>query len=199
MSTTKKRYVMHNQKCYACGKPQGSLFLGYDPHTLKSYCLKNCRNAKEIPEVDLIPMDNDSLLASIQKNYSGYTEEMITSLLGKTASVRLQPAHIMHLMKVANLEGYDKIQATLVNIIENDMKERNLDYLDLTDTSERVPVVEEEEEELEPENDYDYEESPEEVEQPEPVKLKTEKKTVVVNKKEEKPEVEEDGEDEFTF
>ena len=199
MSTTKKRYVMHNQKCYACGKPQGSLFLGYDPHTLKSYCLKNCRNAKEIPEVDLIPMDNDSLLTSIQQNYSGYTEEMITSLLGKTASVRLQPAHIMHLMKVANLEGYDKIQATLVNIIENDMKERNLDYLDLTDTSERVPVVEEEEEEEDPVVEF-FEEAPEEVEQPEPVKLKTEKKTVVVNKKEEKPEVEEnEGEDDWEF
>ena len=183
---TKRRYIMHNQKCYACGKPQGASFLGYDPRTLKSYCLKNCRKPKLIPQgIELIPMDNDSLLAAIQENYTGYTEEMITSLLGKTASVRLQPAHIMHLMKVAELEGFDKIQATLVNIIENDMKERNLDHVQLDDSEIEAP------EEVEPEEEeYTPEPEPEE---PKTVEVKVDDKPVEVK------EVVQDEEDDFSF
>ena len=154
-TTTKKRYIMHNQKCYACGKPQGASFLGYDPRTLKSYCLRNCRNSKAIPkDITLIPADNDSLLAAIQKTYTGATEEMILSLMGKTASVRLQPAHIMHLMKVAELEGFEAVQHTLVNIIENDMKERNLDHVileDMNSSDSYEPEYEEDEPEFEPE------------------------------------------------
>ena len=169
--TTKKRYVPHNKKCYACGKPQGQMFLAYDPRTLKSYCTRNCRNSKDIPQdIELVPVTDTNLLEIIAEYYSGFTQEMMLSLLGKTASVRLQPAHIMHLMKIAEHEGLDKIQNTLLNIIENDMKERNMDHVNLTDVEEF--------------------ESPETIYEPEPEELEEEAE----------PEVKkEEDEDEFTF
>lgn len=188
--TTKKKYVPHNKKCYACGKPQGQMFLGYDPRTLKSYCLKNCRKQSEQPQgIELVPMTSENLLEIIAEYYDGYTEDMLLNLLGRTASVRLAPAHIMHLLKVAELEGIDKIQNAMVNIIEHDMMERNLDYINLTamedlDTEETI-----------------YEPEPEEIEE-EPVvevvkeKPKKQKKTEPEEVKEEP--LEDDGDD-FSF
>ena len=142
----RKIYVPHNKKCYACGKPQGNTLMGYDPRTLKTYCSKRkCRNQDEIPkDIELIPVDTDSLKEAIHSHYFGDTEEMILSLMGKTASARLDPAHIMHLMKVAEINGFDKIQHTLVDIIENDMKERNLDHVILSESD--FNEIEEEEE-----------------------------------------------------
>ena len=141
----RKIYVPHNKKCYACGKPQGASLMGYDPRTLKTYCNKRkCRNQDQIPkDIELIPVDTDSLKAAIHDHYFDGTEEMILSLMGKTASARLDPAHIMHLMKVAEIKGYDKIQHTLVDIIENDMQERNLDHVVLSESD--FSEVEEEE------------------------------------------------------
>ena len=146
----RKIYVPHNKKCYACGKPQGNTLMGYDPRTLKTYCSKRkCRNQDEIPkDIELIPVDTDSLKEAIHSHYFGDTEEMILSLMGKTASARLDPAHIMHLMKVAEINGFDKIQHTLVDIIENDMKERNLDHVILSESD--FNEIEEEEEVVTP-------------------------------------------------
>ena len=146
----RKIYVPHNTKCYACGKPQGQSLMGYDPRTLKTYCMKRkCRNQDEIPkDIELVPVDTDSLKESISQHYFGDTEEMIFSLMGKTASARLDPAHIMHLMKVAEINGFDKIQHTLVDIIENDMKERNLDHVILSESD--FNEIEEEEEVVTP-------------------------------------------------
>ena len=167
--TTKKRYVPHNKKCYACGKPQGQMFLAYDPRTLKSYCTRACKNSKDIPQdIELVPVSDENLLEIITEYYSGYTEEMILSLLGKTASVRLQPAHIMHLMKIAEHEGMDKIQSTMINIIEHDMKERNMDHVNLTDVEEF--------------------ESPETVYEPEPEETEEEPKEPEVKKEEDEDE-----------
>lgn len=144
----RKIYVPHNKKCFACGKLQGHSLLGYDPRTLKTYCAKRkCRNQDQIPtDIELVPVDTEELKAAISHHYWGDTEEMILSLMGKTASARLEPAHIMHLMKVAEVHGLDKIQHTLVNIIENDMVERNLDHVILSESDfNELEEVEEEE------------------------------------------------------
>ena len=132
----RKIYVPHNNKCYACGKLQGHTLLGYDPRTLKTYCSKRkCRNQDQIPtDIELVPVETEALKESISHHYWGDTEEMILSLMGKTASARLLPAHIMHLMKVAEVHGLDKIQHVLVNIIESDMAERNLDHVILSES-----------------------------------------------------------------
>lgn len=125
------RYIAHNQKCYACGLHKGAAFLGYDIPTMKTFCLKNCKNPSDIPKRKLIPVTNEDLNTAIVKNFSGNVEETFNNLLGKVASVRLQPAHIMHILKIAEVHGFEKIQHTLVNIIESDMAERNMDHVEL--------------------------------------------------------------------
>lgn len=172
----RKIYVPHNSKCYACGKPQGSSYLGYDPRTLKTYCVKRkCRNKEAIPtDIELVPVDTDSLKEAVHDHYHGNTEEMILSLMGKTASARLLPAHIMHLMKVAEVYGLDKIQHVLVNIIEADMEERNLDHVILS------------------ESDFSDLEEEEQVQEQAPTPKEEPKPKV-------KEEVEAEEDDEFTF
>jgi hypothetical protein len=131
MTTTKKKYIQHNKQCFACGQEKGAAFLGYDIKTLKTYCLNKCKNKQAIPAVELVPATNEELVSAIVGNYSKDDEEAIMSLLGKVASTRLKPAHILHVMKIAEMEGTPSIQATLLNIIEADMDARNMDHVEL--------------------------------------------------------------------
>jgi hypothetical protein len=144
--TTKKKYIQHNKQCYACGQEKGASFLGYDIKTLKTYCLNKCKNKQAIPAVELIPATNEELVSAIVGNYSKDDEEAIMSLLGKVASTRLRPAHILHVMKIAEMEGLPSIQATLLNIIEADMNARSMDDVELESFgTEREPEEEMEE------------------------------------------------------
>lgn len=129
------RKVQHNTRCFACGLEKPSNFLGYDIATMKTYCLKNCDNPGATGNIDLIPVTDEDLKSEIVKNFPDNVQETFNALLGKVASVRLQPAHIMHILKIAERDGLEKIQHTLVNIIEADMKARNVDYVQLTDTN----------------------------------------------------------------
>ena len=143
MTTTKKKYIQHNRKCFACGQEKGASFLGYDIKTLKTYCLNKCKNKQAIPAVELVPATNEELVSAIVGNYSKDDEEAIMSLLGKVASTRLRPAHILHVMKIAEMEGLPSIQATLLNIIEADMNARSMDDVELESFgSEREPEEE---------------------------------------------------------
>jgi hypothetical protein len=142
--TTKKKYIQHNKECFACGQEKGASFLGYDIKTLKTYCLNKCKNKQAIPAVELIPATNEKLVSAIEGNYSKDDEEAIMSLLGKVASTRLRPAHILHVMKIAEMEGLPSIQATLLNIIEADMNARSMDDVELESFgTEREPEEEE--------------------------------------------------------
>lgn len=129
--TTKKKYIQHNKQCYACGQEKAASFLGYDIKTLKTYCIGNCKKKKDIPAVELVPATNEDLVSGIVSNYSKDDEDAIMSLLGKVASTRLRPAHILHIMKIAEMEGMPSIQATLLNVIEADMETRNMDHVEL--------------------------------------------------------------------
>lgn len=146
MTTTKKKYIQHNKQCFACGQEKGASFLGYDIKTLKTYCISKCKNKEAIPTPYLIPATNEDLISGIVANYSKEDEEAIMSLLGKVASTRLKPAHILHVMKIAEMEGTPSIQATLLNIIEADMEARNMDHVELESFGlEREPEEEENE------------------------------------------------------
>jgi hypothetical protein len=158
--TTKKKYIQHNKECFACGQEKGASFLGYDIKTLKTYCLNKCKNKQAIPAVELIPATNEELVSAIVGNYSKDDEEAIMSLLGKVASTRLRPAHILHVMKIAEMEGLPSIQATLLNIIEADMETRNMDHVELESFGlDREP----EEEELMEVDPSDYARTKEEI------------------------------------
>lgn len=127
------RYIQHNQKCFACGLHKAPAHLGYNIETMKTYCTEKtpCEKAYLIPAGELIPVTNEDLLASITENFTEDVQETFNRLLGKVASTRLQPAHIMHVLKTSKAEGLTSIQATLVNIIEADMKARNVDHIQI--------------------------------------------------------------------
>jgi hypothetical protein len=145
MMTTKKKYIQHNKECFACGQEKAPSFLGYDIKTLKTYCLNKCKNKQHIPAVQLIPATNEALISGIEGNYSQEDEDAIMGLLGKVASTRMRPAHILHVMKIAEMEGLPSIQATLLNIIEADMAARSMDDVELESFGqEREPEEEDE-------------------------------------------------------
>ena len=203
--TTKKKYIQHNKECFACGQEKGASFLGYDIKTLKTYCLNKCKNKQAIPAVELIPATNEKLVSAIEGNYSKDDEEAIMSLLGKVASTRLKPAHILHVMKIAEMEGTPSIQATLLNIIEADMDARNMDHVELESFGlDREP---EEDEFVADVNPSDYLRTEGEIKEMHEEDLKTLKEMreksepikVVINEKPIEPAKEEESDDDNPF
>lgn len=137
-----KKHIPHNKICYACKSERGRSHMGYDIRTLKTYCMKNCPNEELIPSVPLIPFTD--LVSEIVATYSEEVEESLMARMGTIVSTRLQPAQVMHLVKLMDLEGLPSIQATLINIIEADMESRSLDHVELEGNDGSKPEVEEE-------------------------------------------------------
>lgn len=176
-----KKHVPHNKICYACRTERGRTHLGYDIQTLKTYCLKNCPNEDMIPSVPLIPVTE--LVNEIVSTYSEDVENSLMKLMGTIASTRLQPAHIMHLVKLQEMEGLPSVQATLINIIEADMDARSMDDIELERNEGAKPEPEEVKEVVKP--------KPAKKKKPEPKVVEPEPEVI------EEEEVEDD--DEFTF
>ena len=125
--------IKHNKTCFACGLKKSPSFLGYDMRTMKTYCMRHCEKPEAIPDVKLVPATDEELMEAMYANYDEETATIFRNQAGGTVSARVDPVHIMHIMKVAAVAGTDAINQTLINIIENDMKHRNLDDVILMD------------------------------------------------------------------
>jgi hypothetical protein len=117
---SKKIYIQHNKICFACGIERHKKELGYEINTLKTYCTdKNrCPNGNEIPDVELVELNTDSLRHAINENFEADVVKSLDSMLGKTIGARISPALGMHLLKFAEAEGIYSVNATVIHILE---------------------------------------------------------------------------------
>lgn len=127
------RKITHQSKCYACNKRKHPTMIGYHLETMKSYCLdrEECPASEEIPDAEFIPVTDEDVNTAIAEHYPEEAAELFGRLLGKVASVRLQPAHIMHLFKISSENRISTIGQTIIDIFEADMQARNMDHIAL--------------------------------------------------------------------
>lgn len=128
------KYIQHNKKCFACDRQLSKTLIGYHPETMKSYCLdrQRCPGYKNHPGADnLIPIDKERLEHAIEYTFNGPIQEILLGQLGKTSSFRPNPAMIMHLMKHAQENQIMSMNATLLDIVEQHMKEHPYDEVKL--------------------------------------------------------------------
>ena len=129
------KYYQQNKKCYACGRHRTSRYLGYDPRTMKSYCIdpRMCPAASKIPEVELIPFDRDVMIRMLSEHYDGPVLEALDKLLGKTHSFRPTPAQTMHILKIAQTYNLTSLNSTILHILEQHMEEHPMDHVELNE------------------------------------------------------------------
>lgn len=124
------KYIQHNKKCYACGRQLSKTLIGYHPETLKSYCLdrQRCPGFKNHPGTeDLIPIDRERLKNAIEFKFKGAIKDILLAQVGKTSSLRPNPAMVVHLMKHAQENNIMSMNATLLDIIEQHMQDHPYD------------------------------------------------------------------------
>lgn len=131
------KFANNNKFCFACGKSLRKNSGGYDPATMKTYCVDARRCNERNPNyygirVELIPMVKEDILLALRKYYDDPSvAEMFDKTLGKSSSVRLNPAIVMHLMKFAQEHNISSLNATVVEILEQHVLQNNLDHVDL--------------------------------------------------------------------
>lgn len=130
--TMSKKQITASRFCYACGRERPRRLLGFDPNTLKTYCLDadRCRSSDR-PDVELVPVSYDDVMKSVEEHYPDDVVDGVKKMLGKAISFRATPAHIMHILRVSQEYSLESLNATLLHIIEEHMKEHNLDDVEL--------------------------------------------------------------------
>lgn len=132
-----KMQMSHTTYCFACGKERRKTDLGYDIHTLKTYCKYACGEGHPNyprPQIDLVPLNAIVIMDALKSIYGKYENVMnyLEKVLPRTIAVRTRPATGLYLLKYGQENSTESLNATVNAILEEYMKEHPLDHVKLT-------------------------------------------------------------------
>lgn len=122
------KYAAHDKKCYACGRERKKALLGYDPKTLKTYCIhrEECPNSSDIPSVILHELTTESFNDMVIDTYGDEIFGALDKMLGKSVSLRLKPALAMHLLKIMQEHDLFSINEALLYVLNRDLEQKEI-------------------------------------------------------------------------